>query len=144
MHNSVVVVNPEAVLYQYWFQKCYYTIGLGIRPRLDQNTGDQQELYNATSSDGSTGGHGPPEIFLAPLLAPTTFYKCKNFEISIQYLLQIRTNWEDVQGMNMILLDCYCTLTYTNVPLAFFASFGFACKQQLIVNCEMLKEILLL
>ena len=42
----------------------------------------------------------------------------------------------------MILLDCYCTLTYTNVSLAFFASFGFACRQQLIVNCEMLKEIL--
>ena len=62
----------------------------------------------------------------------------------IQYLLQIRTNWEDVQGINMILLDCYYTLTYTNVSLAFFASFGFAYKQQLIVNYEMLKEILLL
>ena len=122
MHNSVVVVNPVAVLYQYWFQKSYCTIDLGIRPRF----------YTCRNFLGS---------FVGPHHFSTSV---KTFEILIQYLLQIRTNWEDVQEINMILLDCYCTLTYTNVSLAFFASFGFACKQQLIVNYEMLKEMLLL
>ena len=39
-----------------------------------------------------------------------------------------------------MLLDCYCTLIYKNVSLAFFVSFGFAFKQQHIVNFYMLME----
>ena len=44
--------------------------------------------------------------------------------------------------MNMILLDCYCAFTLQNVALAFFMSFGFACKQQLIGNAFVFSVLL--
>ena len=42
----------------------------------------------------------------------------------------------------MILLDCYCALIIQNVALAFFVSFGFAYKQQLIGNAFVLSIML--
>ena len=79
-------------------------------------------------------GHGPPEIFLAPSLAPHFSKRVQNFEFRAQCLLKILANEKDVQGVNMILPGCYCALTLQNVALAFFLSFGFARKQQLVGN----------
>ena len=68
----------------------------------------------------------PPRIVLAPLLAPHFSRRVRNFELRIYCLLKILANEKSVQGMNIILIQ--------NVALAFFVSFGFACKQQLIGN----------
>ena len=82
--------------------------------------------------------HGPKEIFLAPSLAsslaPRFSRRVQNSEFRIYCLLKILANEKDVQGMNMILLDCYCALTYTKCCSSFLRVFDLACKQQLIGN----------
>ena len=64
-------------------------------------------------------GATPPEIFLSPSLPPPLFRRVQNFEFRIYCLLKILANEKDVQGMNMILLDCYCILTYTKCCSSF-------------------------
>ena len=76
----------------------------------------------------------PPRNFLCPFIGPYFSRRVQNFEIGIYCLLKILANEKDVQGMNMILLDCFCALTLQNAALAFFVPFGFACKKQLIGN----------
>ena len=66
----------------------------------------------------------------------------KNYIDGIHCLLQILMNFADIQGNNMILLDCYCALTYTERLFSFLCVFGVACKQQLIANLYILLEIL--
>ena len=69
-------------------------------------------VYSTINLNGDSTGAMPPEILLAPSLPPTFLegYKRMNFEYC---LLKMLVNEKDVQGMNMILLDCYCALTYT-------------------------------
>ena len=46
--------------------------------------------------------------FLAPSLPPPHFSRMvQNFEFGIYCLLKILANETDVQGMNMIFLDCF-------------------------------------
>ena len=90
-------------------------------------------INQGNSNGGSTGGPQPPRNFLGPFVGPHFSRRVQNFEFQIYCLLKILANEKDVQGMNMILLDRYCTLTLPNVALAFFVSFGFAYKQQLII-----------
>ena len=54
----------------------------------------------------------PPEISW-PLHWPPPHFsrRVKNFEFRKYCLLKILVNEKDIQGMNMILLDCYCALT---------------------------------
>ena len=52
-------------------------------------------------------GATPPKIFLSLSLAPPLFRRVQNFEFQIYFLLKILANEKDVQGMNLILLDCY-------------------------------------
>ena len=73
---------------------------------------------------GDQEGHTPRSL-LCPLLTPHFSRRVQNFEFRIYCLLKIRANEKDVQGMNMILLDCYCTLTYTKWCSRFLCAFWF-------------------
>ena len=87
---------------------------------------------SGVSTGGGQGGHGPQKSSW-PLHWPPHFSRrVQNFEFRVQCLQKILANEKDVQGVNMILLGCYCALTY--VALAFFLSFGFARKQQPVGN----------
>ena len=68
-------------------------------------------------------GHGPPESFLAVSLAPYFSRRAQSFEFRIYCILKILANEKDVQAMNMILLDCYCALTYTKSCSSFLCVF---------------------
>ena len=77
-------------------------------------------------SGGSTGvpeGLRPTRNFLGPFLGPHFPRRVQNFEFRIYCLLKILANGKDVQGMNMILLDNYCTLTYAKCRSSFLCVF---------------------
>ena len=109
--------------------------------QLPQKCGARGGLRGYSPS-GGLRGHTPQKIFLSPSLAPHFSRRVQYFEFRIYCLLKILANEKDVQGINMIFLDYYCTLTYTKCCSSFFVSFGFACKQQLIGNFLIVMVIL--
>ena len=69
------------------------------------------------------GGQGP-QRFSWPHRCPPNFVEgYKIFEFRIYCLLKIFANEKDVQEMNVILLDCYCALTYTKCCSSFLCVF---------------------
>ena len=56
-------------------------------------------------------------------MTPHFSRRVQNFEFQIYCLLEILANEKDVQGMNIILLDCYCALTYTKCCPSFLCVF---------------------
>ena len=68
-------------------------------------------------------GATAPRNFLGPYVGPHLSRKVHNFAFRMYYLLKILANETDVQGMNKILLDCYCALTYTKCCSSFHCVF---------------------
>ena len=80
-------------------------------------------VYSAINLIGGSAGATPPEIILAPLSPPHFSRRVKNFEFRLYCLLKMFANEKDIQGMNMILLDCYCALTYAKCCSSFLCVF---------------------
>ena len=59
------------------------------------------------------------------VLGPPLFRRVQNFEFPVYYLLKILANEKDVQGMNMIPLNYYCTLAYTKCCSSYLCVFWF-------------------
>ena len=78
------------------------------------------------SSGSATEGQGAtaPQKFSWSLRWPPYFSKrVQKCEFRIHCLLRVLANENDVQGMKLILLDCYCALTYTKCYSSFLCVF---------------------